>query len=249
MFETARDPNLPPIVRLELPARNGASVSVHDLRQRFFQSDFGIHMFDQPLRFSQRFGYERTQMRTDLGSDVCPVGHQYELTHHLQQIINEEEVSGSLFQLTDQEKATLALACSIHDFGECEHPILEAAGLVIVGDIPAGGKTEIDRANETAVRRFFYELFYYDIDPTIIERIEAIIAHKDNSLLHELFEAAHEMQTLDTVHQAEKALTVGEMEEARLIALSGMINLVKPRHQEKLRQFSHFASIQKIIAA
>lgn len=249
MFETVRDPNLPPIVQLELPVRDGSSVSVHELRQRFFQSDFGIHMFDQPLRFSQRYGYERRQMRADLGGDVCPVGHQYELAYHLQQLLDEEEASGSILQLTDEEKATLALACSIHDFGECEHPVLEGAGLITVGDIPAGGKTEIDRANETDVRKFFYELFYYDVDPMIIERVEAIIAHKDKSLLHELFEAAHELQTLDTVHQAERALAADEIEEARLFALLGMVTVVKPDHRKKLKRFSHFVSVQKVLAA
>ncbi len=247
MFETAPDRNLPPIVHLELTTRDGSSVSAHELRERFFMSEYGSHMYGQNLRYSERYGYDRTLMRQDLGEDVCPVGHQYELTSHLQMILDSEQEVGSLFQLTAHEQALLAFTCAIHDIGECEHPDLIAAGLTPVGDIPAGNKTETDRANESAVRKFFYDKFYSDVDPAVIERIEAIIAHKDTSLLHEVFEAAHELQTLDTVARAEKALRTPDITETQLLALSSLVNSVPSFHRTKLKGLEYFSAIRTVL--
>lgn len=248
MFETAPDRKLPPITLLELTTRDGSPISVHELRERFFTSEYGEHMYGQALRFSQRYGYDRTLMRQDLGGDVCPVGHQYELTEHLQIILDGEQAAGSLFQLSEQEQAILAFTCSIHDIGECEHPDLITAGLTPVGDIPAGGKTDVDRANEAAVRTFFYDQFYSDIDPAIIERVEAIIAHKDTTILHELFEAAHELQTLDTIARAERAITTPEIVEEQKIALASLINTVPAFHRAKLKDLDYFAVIRSALA-
>lgn len=54
----------------------GYPVPVADLAYRAHNSDFGQVMNDQPLRFSEDFGYDRAQMLKDLGPDVHPIGHQ-----------------------------------------------------------------------------------------------------------------------------------------------------------------------------
>ena len=249
MLETVKNRNLPPIVFLDIPMTDGSTASVHELRERFFTSQYGAYMYDQDLRFSGRYGYDRSLMKHDLGEDVCPVGHQYEITEHLQNTLDGEKAADPLFQIPDQEKAIVAFACSIHDIGECEHPDLAAAGITTVGDIPAGNKTNTDRVNESTVRQFFYTQFYSDVDPAIIERVEAIIAHKDNTILHELFEAAHELQTLDTVSRAEKALRAPYLVPEQLTALASLVKAVPPFHSSKLSSLEYFAVIKSALAA
>jgi len=249
MFETIKNRNLPPIVFLDIPMADGSMMSVHELRERFFTSEYGVHMYTQELRYAGRYGYDREMMKQDLGEDVCPVGHQYEVTEHLQHTLDSEEAAGSLVQLSDEEKAIVAFACSIHDIGECEHSDLAAAGITTVGDIPAGNKTDADRINEAAVRQFFYARFYDDVDPAIIERVEAIIAHRDDTILHELFEVAHEIQTLDTVARAEKALRAPYLESTQLTALAGLVHGVPKFHESKLASLEYFTVIKNALAA
>jgi hypothetical protein len=96
-------------------------------------------------------------------------------------------------------------ASRIHDMGESMHPrIAERCGEV-VGDIPAGKKTDIQRAIEARVRKFVYDELYGDVHTDVIERVEGIIAHQDDSVLHEYFELAHELQTFETALRAKSA--------------------------------------------
>lgn len=190
-----------------LALRSGESSSVAELRQRFFDSMYGKFMrSQQPLRYSQRYGYDPKQMESDLGDDVCPVLHQYNLLQYVQLLIDAEINDDTLFSsLTGEDITILSLACSIHDIGECTHPRLETYGLTLVGDIAYGNKTDEDRENEAKIRKFFYNRFFGDIDPTIIERVEAIISHNDLSILHTYYEAAHRLQELQTVNNAHDA--------------------------------------------
>lgn len=230
---------------LPLSLNDGSTATVHDLRERFFQSKYGLAMADQELRFTARYGYDRERMLQDLGNDVSPVGHQYDLPRYLDIIMLRERGDGSLFgAISDQELATLSLACAIHDIGESEHPNLLEHGITPVGDIPAGNKTNADRAAEKDVREFFYQEFYADVPPETIERIEAIISHHDETLLHDLYEAAHELQSLDTAIRAKIRLfeaTHGRGEALTLeqeLGLSGITSVVRPRQHRSLEMTS-----------
>lgn len=177
---------------------DGAPLDVAELAARAHNSEFGVYMDQQPLRFWDNFGYDRDTMLADLGPDMHPIGHQNETARHMALALDAEHELG----LTDEELGILMFACRIHDMGESMHP--EIAGRVgsVVGDIPAGQKTDEDRLIEKKVREFIYAELYSDVDPEILLRVEALIAHEDDTLLHELYELAHGLQTFDTALQA-----------------------------------------------
>ena len=198
-----------PLMSTPVRMKDGSTLAADLLARRLYESRYGGYMETQPYRFSQRFGYDRPTMLADLGDDIHPIGHQKESGYHLALLLSTEENAGVPLDLSEEDTGTLMLACQIHDMGESMHPdIVEAVGAV-VGDIPAGGKTPQDRATEKAIRLFLYDELLDDVDPSVIERIEAIIAHEDDSLLHELSEVTHTIQTFDTaVHAYEQWRTL-----------------------------------------
>lgn len=177
---------------------DGAPLDVAELAARAHNSEFGVHMDQQPLRFWDNFGYDRETMLADLGPDLHPIGHQHETAKHMALALDAEQELG----LTDEELGILMFACRIHDMGESMHSEIEDRLGFVVGDIPAGKKTDDDRMKEKKVREFIYAELYTDVDPQIITRVEALIAHEDESILHELYELAHGLQTFDTALRA-----------------------------------------------
>lgn len=239
--------------------KDGSTISAEKLAERFYTGFIGQAMYDQPLRYTTNFGYEREDMRHDLGHDLCPIGHQMELPHHIAKIIEAEQTEGSLFgSLSDEEIGIVMLACLLHDSGETTHPAITQAGLKPVGDIPAGCKTPEDRQNETAVRQFLWEAIYADVDPVVMERVEAIIAHQDNTHLHDLFEAGHLAQTLETSnfayhrlmserwHREGEVIDLRRDDAARLSGLLGIMRVVHASAQKHIPQYEHLVYIRTI---
>jgi hypothetical protein len=142
-----------------------------------------------------------------------------------------------VYDLSDEEAGLLVFTGSIHDIGESMHPVIEAAVGSTVGDIPAGEKTTENRRVEKAVREFIYENVLPDVAPKVIERAEAIIAHQDDTILHEIFEVAHNMQSHVT---AARARIVYERQMARVLdaqkTCSEPIDVVAMRALSRLHQ-------------
>lgn len=196
---------------LQIPTLDG-EMSVYALASRLYDSDHGSHMaHNQALRYSQRYGYDRETMEADFGADVNPIGHMRDLINHLQIVVMREYEEETLFAISDEEFSILAFACAIHDMGETEHPSLLQTGEIdrVVGDLPSGTKTAQDKADESKIRRYLYKDLYGDVNPDIIERVEAIISHEDDTLLHQIYEAAHGLQSLAT---GERAQTIVQSE-------------------------------------
>ena len=239
--------------------KDGSTLSAAELASRFYDSDFGKAMSKQPLRFVGRFGYEDDMMVSDLGYDVEPIGHQMELAFHVGAIIDSENDEGSFYgMLPDEEVGILMLACILHDIGESTHPIVLASGIDPVGDIPAGDKTDADRVNEAAIRQLFYKVLFEDVDPTVVDRVEAIISHADDTHLHDLFDAGHVSQTLETSNFAYhtiasehwyrhgEVIDIGNPDSVRLSGLLGIAREPYYRIQEDLVKYSHFVHVRKI---
>lgn len=198
-----------PLLSLPIALKNDHSISVDELLDVFRTSVYAEWMTGQKLRFHRYNGYDREAMLEDLGPDVSPTGHHDTTLAHAIAIIEQERQEGTLLgEIDDAELAVGLFAIGIHDLGECEHKILldEPGVTRLVGDIPAGCKTNEDREDERSVRLAIYERLYSDVDPAVIARVESIIAHEDHSVLHDLFEAAHRSTTLQTVLNARKAL-------------------------------------------
>lgn len=247
------------LVKSPIRMKDGSTLSAHELAARFFDNDFGGDMSKQPLRYEQDFGYNRSSMITDLGYDVCPVGHQMELAYHAGTIVEAERTNETtLSSLSDDEIGTLMLASMLHDIGESTHSDIASAGLTPVGDIPAGKKTNQNRIDEAKVRGFFYKTLFDDIDSPTMQRIEAIISHTDTTYLHDIFDAAHVIQTIETTGFAYSALARehwhknGEVIDpfshygSRLSGLLGIARIPYENSLKELDNYSHLIQAQKV---
>lgn len=259
-----RDDTRPPVFErthyfANAPVRlvDGTMVAASELADRIYNSEIGQAMLDQPLRYAAKYGYDRDAMIHDNGYDLCPIGHQWELPYHTAKVLEVEMQEGTLYgSLSDEELGLLMFALQIHDMGESIHDSIEAAGFTIVGDIPAGFKTEEDRINEATIRKFMYETFFADVDPAVIKRVEAIISHQDASILHELFEAGHLAQTLETSDFAYHSLarerwymegdviTVSSDDGSRMSGLLGIAREAYCFIQTDVKKYSHFSYIR-----
>lgn len=241
-----------------IPTCHG-SATVRELGIRFTDSEYGTEMRQQPLRFSQNFGYSREQMLADLGSDLCPIGHQEQLLEYLEKVIDSEYEQQTLFQLTDEQIAVLSFVAVIHDIGESMHDkVAKAHNGKVLGDKPSGTKTEDDKQLESSIRHYFYRELYADVDPIIIQQAEAIISHDMTTLeqnswmhLHEIYEAAHNLQTLNTVERAESCIETSSTSlgasDARVIALTSLARDVRPTTVNKLQGYRYLAQIDQTL--
>jgi len=261
-----RDTTQPPIFERThpfadalVPLKSGAKVSARELAHRIYESELGVDMLDQPFRYFVRYGYNREDMRNDNGHDVCPIGHQMELSHHIAKVIEAAIEDGTVYgALSNEEMGILMLAAMIHDMGESTHPLVEAAGLEPIGDIPSGLKTDNDRQREVAIRDFMYKTFFADVDDQVIQRVEAIISHNDETILHDLFEAGHLAQTIETSNFAHHSLArerwyrEGEIiditteDGSRLSGLLGIARVVHTHVQNDIKKYSHFSYIRMV---
>ncbi len=108
--------------------KDGSLASANQLAERFYTSEIGSSMPDQPLRYVGRFGYDRDAMLEDLGHDLCSIGHQKELAFHLGEIIEREMSDETLYGSMDEKDiAIVMLAALVHDIGEATHPLIEQA--------------------------------------------------------------------------------------------------------------------------
>ncbi|HEY0965379.1 MAG TPA: hypothetical protein VGE13_02765 [Candidatus Saccharimonadales bacterium] len=234
----------------------GVPVLVSDLTYRVHNSDYGLYMDSQDLRFWENFGYHRPTMLADLGSDLHPIGHQNETARHLSLVIeNEPDLC-----LSPEEIGTLALASRMHDMGESMHPRIAERTGAVVGDIPAGKKTDNQRLIEMRVRRYVYDQLLPDVHQDIIDRVELIIAHHDETILHELFEVAHELQTFDTAKRAKskweegifhhhgQVMHIQSDDGGRTSGLLGLHRAVFMRSGiTLLKSYSHYNHVQSVL--
>ncbi len=204
---------------------NGKVVSTLTLADRAYQHEwFGKQLRTQTPRYGHYF--ENVEdARIHLHTDADHVGHQYELAFHAAQFLIEEGI-----ELSDENRGILMLALLIHDMGEPEHEQISYLCGGTVGDIPAGKKTDADRELEAKIRQMFYVHVLSDVPGRIIKKVEAIISHKDGSILHDIFEVAHELQSLETGKIAELGLRKPDADPA----LETISENVRSRFREKL---------------
>lgn len=174
-------------------------IPAFELGWRFCESEYGKYMMDnQPFRFAQYFGYDSARMEEDLGTDVLPLHHQLDNSMYVAWIIAAELEAIGRLHLDETEVGIAVFAALVHDMGESTHPrVLQQVGEV-VGYIPHGEKTDHNREVEKAVREFMYNELFSDVDPAVIARIEALISHQEESVLHDILEAAHTLQAFET---------------------------------------------------
>lgn len=185
---------------LEAPvATENGPVMAIELAERYFRSPYATYMdTDQPLRFADPFGYDRQHMIEDFGTDVLPVGHQRLTGEYTAWVLQRQYDLTGRFPVDESEIGLVVLGGFLHDSGETKHPEVLAHTGAVCGDIPYGKKTDGHRAIEVAVRKFVWSRTIPDVDPEVVRRMEAMVAHTENSRAHDTYETAHSLQTFNT---------------------------------------------------
>lgn len=238
-----------PWINQTMPMRDGGHVDLSILRERFYSSDIGRMFYDQTPRYVKR----NTEIPRDnrraieyIGEDACPVGHQLELADiHLREVLRAEHEAQTLFMPSPDDIALLEFIASFHDIGESEHPSLLALEFNTVGDIPCGEKTDKQRKDEAEIRVYLLNRFFYDIDEDLLRRAEAIILHKPlpgDEHLHEIYEAAHDLQVFSTIDVArENSTNKGFSSHART-GLGKFASRVTTSHLPVLSKRAYFVA-------
>ncbi len=183
----------------------GATHLTYDeLFGRYATSDFGVHHATQPVRYAQKYGYDRTQMLADLGDDIHPLRH---MTHTEENIFRllalHQQTTPGAEPFTNLEVVGGRLGALLHDTGECELPELaEACGITPVGDVSFHDKTDDHEVSEAIIREYLFGMLYDDVPEEIIELAEDTIANKEGTLLRQGFNLSERIGYLMTSVQA-----------------------------------------------
>lgn len=183
-----------------LPDAHGEyTVNLSDVSRQFYLGDIGKHFASQPYRYQSRHGLSNDALRRNAGIDTHPIGHQVLLARHYLDAVIGDGAHGTF----TADQITLARFTALfHEVGESTHASLLEAGFSPIGDIPHGEKTPEQKVEESIIRHHIFttDEAFASIDPTFIERAEAIIAHhptEGDERIHELIETAHTLQGFD----------------------------------------------------
>ena len=208
---------------------------------RYVSSDHGRHHADQPVRYANKYPYQRDQMLEDLGDDVHPVRHMSYTATEIVSPLLDYEIRNGHEPISTEDIVAIRIAAHFHDIGECEHPsLLDAVGKT-VGDVAYGQKTDEDEATEAAIREHIYEELYPDLDPELLAKVEAIIQNADDSLRPAAFSTAEHIGYLLTGLRAGiKALELmatGETDSERFEQLRRLGGQVPLSHMARFMSF------------
>lgn len=246
-----------------LPGKDGP-VSLLSLDQAWRTSDYGRHFLHQPPRYVKRFDPDinGADVIRYLGPDACPQGHQDNFLPYIDFVLDKEDELGSLMAVSTEDRDLLYFVAMFHDIGELTHPDLKGYGLRPVGDIPFGKKTPEDRQRESDVRLFiFNQPPFNQLDKQFVARAEMMITHDRISMiklgdstfhLHEIYEAAHDIVSVDTALNAQYYVDHHpELKTDRQSTYEALISLaakVKLDHAEKLAsEYSYLAASQEVL--
>lgn len=154
---------------------------------RYEVHDLGVYHADQPLRYSQKYAYNRTYMLADLGDDVHPVRHgRYTEQAVVVPILSGQIEAGIIDGLTQSSVGIVRMAAMTHDFGECQHPSLGET----IGDIAFYDKTCQHEEKEAEIRGRVMELVYPTLPVDFLLEVEDVVANKSGTQLRDFFNAA-----------------------------------------------------------
>jgi hypothetical protein len=138
-------------------------------------------------------------------------------------------------------------AALTHDMDETTHGHVETVCGGVTGDIVAGGKSDADRELQSRIRALFYKEVLKDLPQASIKRIEAIVSHEDQSILGEIYRAAHELQALETTHIAERTLRSGNFDADDQRGIEEIMTSVRADITRKLKpHFGKFACLETL---
>jgi|GEM_PF-4230995 len=243
-----------------LPGKAGP-VSLSEIDKQWRSSPYGRHFIDQPARFTNRHPMTKQDALYYLGPDACPQGHQDSFVSYIDLVVKTEDDLGTLFSIDDTDRTLLYFVAKFHDIGELTHQDLAAAGFSPIGDIAFGFKTTEQRQEEARIRQYLFSSPPFDtLDEHFLARAEAIIAHDHATMyalrdstehLHEIYETAHNIQSLDTAARAQFAIEHEPGMSQEHPSLYSQLTLLsaRVRHDEgeRLRQRSAYFGVMPLV--
>lgn len=153
---------------------------------RYEAHELGQFHAGQPLRYSQKYAYDRAAMLADLGNDVHPVKHGQHTEENIVRPLLRGQLVGAAPDFSIGDIGVVRVAALTHDFGECQHPSLG----VTIGDIDYQSKTAEHELAEVPVRTQVMHTVYPDLPDGFLEQVEDVVANKSGTPLRELFNTA-----------------------------------------------------------
>ena len=161
-----------------------------DVFERYAAHELGVFHADQELRYSKYYGYDRPAMLEDLGDDVHPVTHGLYTHNDIVQPLLSSLGRSNAEQPTAEVVAITRIAALVHDFGECEHPELEATLGAVVGDVPHDSVTEEHKQVETTVLDHILTELYPEMNDELRNRVLDVVMRRDDEIGTRAFELA-----------------------------------------------------------
>lgn len=230
------------------------------LFDRYADSELGEHHAGQTPRFVDDFGYDTAngyrQMISDLGFNVHPRDHMQAASKATDALFVREYSIDGLERLArwlpPADFPIVRLVNPLHDVGENTSPQLVAAAGAVVGDIAHGRKTPQDKITEAKVRKVIFDTFYSDLPEHVLERVEAIASHTEDSAAHQAYVWGHDLEANQTANIA-AALALGILEhegpyDHRFLQLVKLAREVGTRTCRELAEATeHFSYIADVL--
>jgi hypothetical protein len=180
------------------------------LYDRYADSELGEYHGGQVPRFVADFGYDAKnnyrQMVRDLGFNADARDHMQSASKATDALLMGEYSTRRLKSLTrwlpPLDIPIVRLVSPLHDVGENSSPALEKIVGGVIGDIAHGGKTLEDKALESKIRLTIFEKFYADLPDEVMQRVEAISSHSEDSAAHQTYVWGHDLEADQTANIA-----------------------------------------------
>ncbi len=230
------------------------------LFDRYADSELGEYHEGQVPRFIADFGYDEAngyrQMVRDFGFNAHARDHMQSAAKATDALfVREYSVEGlkTLAQwLPPHDFPVVRLVNPLHDVGENSSPALQKIAGGVVGDIAHGQKTSEDKALEAKIRKIIFEMFYADLPDAILERVEAISNHSEDSAAHQTYVWGHDLETDQTAniaaHRALAVLEDGGPYDHRFNQLVRLARTVGARTRQELQPaVEHFSYVGEVL--
>jgi hypothetical protein len=187
------------------------------LFDRYADSELGEYHAGQVPRFIADFGYDEehgyAQMVRDLGFNAHARDHMQSASKATDALFIREYSVGGLSTLAqwlpEQDIPVVRLVNPLHDVGENASPLIAEAVGGVIGDIAHGRKQPHHKQLESKIRRAIFTMFYSDLPEWIMERVEAIASHSEDSPAHQTYVWGHDLEANQAANMAaNRALTV-----------------------------------------
>jgi len=230
------------------------------LFDRYADSGIGEVHCKQVPRFVADFGYDEEnnyqQMVKDLGFNAHPRDHMQSASVATNALFLRAYAADELVELTRwlpmSDIPVVRLVNPLHDVGENASPTLANIVGGVIGDIAHGKKTARDKLIESQIRKVIFDKFYSDLPADILQRVEDICSHAEDSPAHQTYVWGHELEALQTAmlaaNHVQRVDIANTPRDYRYLQLKKLASEVGNRTIEELQPATtHFSYIRDVL--